>query len=262
MVNAAAYFRFAAHLNGLVAVSHVLILGAGSDVGVACAHHFAQYKFNLYLAGRNMENLQPLSTDIRIRYKVEVIPVLFDALDFSAHAAFVQSLQPLPDVAICVFGMLGDQKAAENDWQACKKILDTNYTGAVSVMNILAQQFEARGSGVLVGISSVAGERGRQSNYIYGSAKAGFTAYLSGLRNRLYKKGVHVMTVKPGFINTRMTEHLDLPKPLTAQPAQVARAIFNGARKKANTIYVLPVWWLIMLIIRNIPEFIFKRMKL
>ena len=118
------------------------------------------------------------------------------------------------------------------------------------------------GEGTIVGISSVAGDRGRQSNYIYGSAKAAFTAYLSGLRNDMYHKGVHVLTVKPGFVATRMTEHLDLPGPITAQPDEVADKIIKGIEKKKNIIYVRWMWRYIMLIITLIPEFIFKRLKM
>ncbi|MCL4128207.1 UNVERIFIED_CONTAM: hypothetical protein GTU68_062310 [Idotea baltica] len=121
---------------------------------------------------------------------------------------------------------------------------------------------ENRKEGTIVGISSVAGERGRASNYLYGSAKAGFTSFLSGLRNRLAGKGVHVLTVKPGFVDTAMTEGLDLPGPLTAQPQQVARAVFKAVGKKKNTLYTLWMWRYVMLIIRNIPEAIFKKLSL
>ncbi|MEP4341571.1 MAG: SDR family NAD(P)-dependent oxidoreductase, partial [Lentilitoribacter sp.] len=127
---------------------------------------------------------------------------------------------------------------------------------------ILANRFEERGSGTIVGISSVAGERGRASNYIYGSAKAGVTAFISGLRNRLAKRGVHVVTVLPGFVATQMTEGMDLPAKLTAEPSDVADAIARAVGGKKDVIYVIPTWHLIMLIIRNIPESIFKRMNI
>ena len=140
--------------------------------------------------------------------------------------------------------------------------MQTNYIGPASLLAHLANRFAARGSGTLVGISSVAGERGRATNYIYGSAKAGFTAFLSGLRNRLAKQGVHVVTVLPGFVATQMTEGLDLPARLTAQPDEVARAIERAVDKRRNIIYVRPIWWLIMAIIKTIPERIFKNLKL
>ena len=138
----------------------------------------------------------------------------------------------------------------------------TNFEGPASVMGELANRFEARGFGTLVGISSVAGVRGRASNYVYGSAKAGFTAFLSGLRNRLARKGVHVVTVLPGFVATKMTEGMDLPKLLTAKPQEVANTIWTAFHKKTDVIYVRPIWQFIITVVKNIPERIFKRMSL
>ncbi len=158
--------------------------------------------------------------------------------------------------------MLGDQHEAEQNWLQCKHIINSNYTGAVSILNVIANDFERRKKGVIVGISSVAGERGRQSNYLYGSAKAGFTAYLSGLRNRLFHHGAHVVTVKPGFVRTKMIEDIRTPGPLTASPKQVALSVSSAIRKKRNTVYVLSIWSLIMFVIKLIPETIFKRLKL
>jgi decaprenylphospho-beta-D-erythro-pentofuranosid-2-ulose 2-reductase len=241
---------------------YVLILGASSDVAVACAKEYAANGYDLYLAGRDISSLTIFANDLQIRYSITAKPVLFDALKFETHAAFYSDLQPSPEITICVFGLLGDQAVSEKDWDSCRKVIDSNYTGAVSILNHVANAYAADKKGVIVGISSVAGERGRMSNYIYGSAKAAFTAYLSGLRNRMTAFGVHVMTVKPGFINTKMTEGLNLPKPITAQPEQLGKSIFKAARKKKNVIYVLPLWRSIMLIIRNIPEGIFKKMKL
>ena len=129
-------------------------------------------------------------------------------------------------------------------------------------MNYFAQKFEAKRSGTIIGLSSVAGERGRQSNFIYGSAKAGFTAYLSGLRNYLYDKKVNVLSVIPGFMATKMTEGMPLNPKLTASPKQAANCIYKAYKNKKNVVYVLSIWWVIMMIIRNIPEFIFKRLKL
>lgn len=239
-----------------------MILGANSDVAIACAHVYARQGYDLYLAGRDPKKLEVLASDLQIRYSKKATPVRFDALAFDQHKAFYDQLDPKPAITICVFGLLGDQQVSAADWTACKLVIDSNYTGAVSVLNVVANDYEAKKSGTIVGISSVAGERGRQSNYIYGSAKAGFTAYLSGLRNRLAQAGVHVVTVKPGFIYTRMTEGLKLPKPLTAKPEDLGKAIFNSVRKRKNVIYVLPVWRLVMLIIRNIPEGVFKKLKL
>jgi decaprenylphospho-beta-D-erythro-pentofuranosid-2-ulose 2-reductase len=241
---------------------NVLILGATSDVAVAVARKFAIEDYSVTLAARNLEKLQPVVSDIRIRHSAIVIPVFFDALNFESHQSFYDGLKVKPDVAICVFGLLGNQKEAQIDWRECNAIISSNYTGAVSILNTIANDFEKRKQGVIVGISSVAGERGRQSNYIYGSAKAGFTAYLSGLRNALFASGVHVLTVKPGFIKTKMIENLKTPGPITASPAVVADKIYKAVQKRKDVIYILPVWRLIMFIIKSIPEGVFKKLKL
>jgi short-subunit dehydrogenase len=240
----------------------VLILGATSDLAVALAARFASEGYAVTLAGRDLERVKIISADLSIRYNVPVLPVAFDAIDFTAHQKFYEQLLPKPDIAICVFGLLGDQIIAQSDWKKCADILHSNYTGAVSILNIIANDFEKRQQGVIVGISSVAGDRGRQSNYLYGSAKAGFTAYLSGLRNRLFKSNVHVLTVKPGFMKTRMTEGMKTPGPITASPEAAADKIYRATIKRKNEAYVLPVWRLIMLIIVLIPEGIFKKLKL
>lgn len=240
----------------------VLILGAGSDMAVAIARQFAGNKYDIQLAARNVASLHALEQDLKIRYNVNASSHAFDATDFTGHAAFYVSLPAVPDITISVFGYLGSQEKAQSDWNEAARIIHTNYTGAVSVLNIISAEYAARGAGTIVGISSVAGERGRQSNYMYGSAKAGFTAYLSGLRNRLFHKGVHVLSVQPGFVYTRMTEHLKLPPLLTAQPQDVAKDIYNAVKGKKNVIYTKWFWRYIMLIIKSIPEFIFKKLKL
>jgi decaprenylphospho-beta-D-erythro-pentofuranosid-2-ulose 2-reductase len=241
---------------------NVLILGAASDMAVAIARKFASEGYSVTLAARNVEKLQALEADLKVRYKGNAYAVAFDALDFSEHENFYRTLPEKPDIVICVFGLLGDQQVAEKSWKACMEILHTNYVGAVSILNVVANEFEKRKRGTIAGISSVAGDRGRKSNYLYGSAKAGFTSYLSGLRNRLYHSGVHVLTVKPGFVKTQMIENMKTPAPITAHPKQVADHIFKAVRKKRDSIYVLPVWALIMFMIRSIPEAIFKKMKL
>ncbi len=240
----------------------ILVLGATSDIGIAIAAAFARENFSLLLAGRDMDYLGRIQQDLFIREKAEALTVYFDATDFESHRSFYENLEPKPDVCACVFGYLGDQHEAETDWSETARIIDVNYKGALSVLNIIAEAFEKKGSGTIIGVSSVAGDRGRQSNFIYGSAKAGFTAYLSGLRNKLFPKGVHVITVKPGFVNTKMTEDLDLPALLTAQPEKVGEAVVNAFDKKKDVVYVLPAWRLIMLVIVSLPEFVFKRIRL
>jgi len=240
----------------------VLILGAASDIGFAIAKRFASEKYAVQLAARNAGQLQAFESDIRVRYGVPCTVHDFDAARFDTHAAFYQSLSPKPDVTVYVIGYMNDNDKVINDWPETLKTIHANYTGAVSILNIVAADYTAKGAGTIVGISSVAGNRGRQSNYIYGSAKAGFTAYLSGLRNKLFHSGVHVLTVLPGFVYTKMTADLKLPKPLTAQPEEVADAIYEGVQKKKDIIYVRWFWRWIMLIIKNIPEIMFKKMKL
>jgi len=241
----------------------VLLLGAGSDVAIALAKVFVQEGMRVLLAGRDMAQLKIIAADLQIRIpssQVEVLP--FDAVEYTSHADFYNTLSDKPDVTICAFGYLGDQIVAQTNFEECKKIIDSNYVGAVSILNIIAQDYEKKQQGTIVGISSVAGDRGRQSNYFYGSAKAGFTAYLSGLRNRMTASNVHVMTVNPGFIKTKMTKDIATPAPLTALPDTMALYVYKAMLKKKNVVYYLPIWRLIMLIIRNIPEGIFKKLKL
>lgn len=240
----------------------VLLLGAGSDIAGSLARKYAAAGYGIQLAARNVSRLQPLQQDVAIRYNVSCSLHEFDAARPETHASFFSSLPDRPNVTISIFGYLGEQKIAESDWTECERIISVNYTGAVSILNVVANAYAAQGNGTIVGISSVAGERGRQSNYFYGSAKAGFTAYLSGLRNRLFPAGVHVLTVKPGFVATKMTENMKLPPLVTAQPDEVATAIFNAARKKKAVLYVKWMWRWIMFLIKCIPESVFKKMKL
>ena len=240
----------------------VLILGAASDMALAIAKTFAEHQYSIQLAARNPDKLAAFQSDIQVRYNVPCTVHAFDALNYASHAAFFDQLQPKPDVTVCVFGVMYEEEDAFRDFALAEKMIDTNYTGAVSILNIAAGYYRAQKQGCIVGISSVAGERGRQSKLIYGSTKAAFTAYLDGLRNLLFKDGVHVVTVKPGFVYTKMTEDLKLPAPITAQPAEVGRAVFAAVQKKKNTVYVRWMWKWIMLIIRSIPEFQFKKMKL
>jgi len=240
----------------------VLILGASSDMSVAIARKFAEHGYNIQLAARRPDQLKPIQSDLVIRYPVQCSLHAFDALQFSSHQSFFDALVPKPEVTVCVFGIMDDEEKAFDDWSLTQRMIDTNYTGAVSILTAASKYYITQKSGTIIGISSVAGERGRQSKLIYGSAKAAFSAYLSGLRNKLYKQNIHVLTVKPGFVYTRMTENIALPKPLTAHPAEVAQAVYNAAEKKKNVIYVKWFWRYIMTIIKSIPEFQFKKMNL
>lgn len=243
-------------------MAYILFLGARSDIAKAVSHEYAKKGFDIYLAGRNLEELNGDKADLEIRHKTLVTVLLFNATDYISHKDFYDRLEPKPIGTVCAVGYLGDQKKAEEDFTEAAKIIETNYTGCVSILNIIARDLEKRREGFIIGISSVAGDRGRGGNYIYGSAKAGFTAYLSGLRNRLHKSHVQVLTVKPGFVNTKMTAHLKLPPKLTAEPEEVAKDIFNAQQKGKDILYTKRVWRIIMLVIKHIPETIFKRLSL
>jgi len=243
-------------------MSTVLILGATSDIGFAIAKKFAAEKYDVQLAARNPEQLKPFQTDLQIRFGVTSSIHKFDAARFETHPAFYNSLIAKPDVTVYVIGYMDDNEKLTSNWSETLKTINANYAGAVSILNIVANDYSARQSGIIVGVSSVAGNRGRQSNYIYGSSKAGFTVYLSGLRNKLFHRSVHVMTVLPGFVYTKMTDHLTLPKLITATPEQVANSVYKGVVNKKNVLYLKWFWRWIMLLISSIPEPIFKKMKL
>ncbi len=240
----------------------IMIIGASSDVAGELSKMFAAKGCSLILAKRPERDFEALKKDLTIRYGIDVTAIDLDATDYLHHNDILKPYLEKADDVFCFTGFLGDQEKAQIEWAEAEKIIDVNYKGLVSILNIVASSFEKRGRGNIVCISSVAGLRGRQSNYIYGSAKSALTAYLSGLRNRLYKRGVHVMTVLPGFMETKMTAHLELPPLLTASPQKAAKKIYSSYLSKKNIIYVLPRWRYIMLVIRYIPECIFKRLSL
>ena len=239
-----------------------LVVGATSDIGRVVARRLAEGGWALQLAARDPVRLEREVRDLRVRTGAAVTPLHCDVLRDGGDASPIDALDPLPDVAVCLIGSLGDQKECQRDGAAAERVMRTNYVGPALLMGALAERFERRGSGVLVGVSSVAGDRGRASNYVYGSAKAGFTAFLSGLRNRLAGSGVRVVTVKPGFVRTRMTEGMALPSRLTAEPEEAAAAVIDAIRRRRDVVYVRPVWRLVMFAVRALPERLFKRMAL
>lgn len=241
----------------------LLVLGANSDIGLATARKFAQAeKADVYLASRDTERLLKKAKDLEIRYQVRAQALTFDALEYASHEAFYARLDPKPDVVILAFGYLGEQRASEANFEEAKRVTETNFLGAVSILEIIAADLEAKRQGVIVGLSSVAGERGRQSNYLYGAAKGALSVYLSGLRNRLFKSNVRVITVLPGFVRTRMTEGMALPKALVAEPEAVADAIYAAYTRGRDVVYAKWFWRWIMFVIRHIPERLFKKLKL
>ena len=240
----------------------VMILGGKSDIGLAIANKFASEGYNIQLAARDSHNLENKCRELEELYKINVSSHEFNVLDVDNHHGFIKNLKILPDIVICVIGIMGNQVTNEKIHSDRIKIIRSNYEGPLNILSEFANLFEDRGFGAIIGISSVAGERGRASNYFYGSAKSGFTAFLSGLRNRLNKKNISVMTVLPGPVKTKMTKDMNLPKFLTTTPEHVSNTIFNSFKKKLDVVYVFSIWRFIMFIIKIIPEKIFKTKNL
>jgi decaprenylphospho-beta-D-erythro-pentofuranosid-2-ulose 2-reductase len=240
----------------------VLILGAASDIARPLARIYANDGYRVILAARHVDRLSADAADLRVRFKQPVDVREFDVLDTIEHQGFLDGLGELPDTVISLIGLMTPQVEAQIDFVAADLMIRSNYLSLVSIIGEIANRMEQRGSGAIIGVSSVAGDRGRATNYIYGSAKAGFTAFLSGLRGRLISKGVTVITIKPGFVRTRMTEGLDLPAILTAAPFELAFAIRRAHKKKRFVVYHRPVWRLILLLISMLPERLFARLKI
>ena len=241
--------------------SPVVVLGARSDIGRAIAKRYAQAGCSLVLAARDAERLAADRADLETRYQVVVRTAEFD-LNHTNPDRFFDDVGEPPGTIVMVAGMLGEQSRSEAEDAEAALVMQTNYTGPARFLLAGVRAMKHQTDGCIIGISSVAGERGRASNFVYGSAKAGFTAFLSGLRARLSQDNIHVITVKPGFVATRMTEGMALPAALTAMPDEVAKAVLAAHSKRKNEIYVRPVWRPIMAVIRALPEAIFKRLSI
>ena len=241
----------------------MIILGSNSEVAQAfveeCLAKGEKYE-KVFLFTSNKETTEKFATHIDVKYLQQ--SEIFE-LDLMKEIDYTQFDHISSDLLFCATGYLGEstEEGLYNN-RNTEKIIDINFAKLIPVLNFFAQKMESKRQGTMIVLSSVAGERGRQSNFIYGSAKAGLTAYLSGLRNYLFSKKVHVLTVKPGFMQTKMTEGLPLNPKLTATPKQAANGIYKAYKKQKNVAYILPIWMIIMLVIRNIPEFIFKKLKL
>lgn len=244
---------------------NVLIIGATSGIAEAVARRYAEQGARLFLVARNSGKLQAISSDLVVRGALEVKTFVLDANDSQliyqmADAAW--KAYGIIDVALVAHGTLPDQQRTETDIPYAIAEFRTNAESVIACLAELAQRFEPQGSGVLAVIGSVAGDRGRASNYLYGAAKAAIDTYASGLRVRLFKSKVHVLIVKPGFVATAMTAALNLPARLTATPDDVARDIQKAIVKQKDELYTPWFWQWIMLIIRWIPSPIFNRIKL
>lgn len=249
------------------APDNVLILGATSAIARALGRELARRGCRLVVAGRDADELERVASDLRVRYGAEAFVETFDALDFNAHPAFFARCVShfdgdLTGVVLC-HGFMADQARTDRDFTLARLTIDVNLTSAVALLNLAADHLESTGGGYLAAIGSVAGDRGRGSNYTYGAAKAGLATYLAGLRNRLHRAGVHVLTVKPGFVDTPMTQGRVNPRsPLLATSERVARDIDRAIRARRNTLYTPWFWRPILAVIRSIPEPLFKRLKL
>lgn len=242
----------------------ILIIGATSAIAEATARLFAARGDRLYLLARNRERLETMAKDLKIRGAESVAFDVLDVNDFDRHPALLDAVSTTMDgidVVLIAHGTLPDQKACEGDFRRTLEELNTNAVGTLSLLTHLANRFEQQRHGVIAAISSVAGDRGRQSNYVYGTAKAAVTVFLQGLRNRLHKSGVRVLTIKPGFVDTPMTA--DFSKGfLWAQPERIAKDILKAISASKDVIYTPWFWRLVMALIRSIPESIFKRLSL
>lgn len=242
----------------------ILIVGANSAIAQACARRWAQRGDSLFLAARGEGQLQSLVDDLRVRGVKQIGYVVFDANQMDQHAELLaQAQQALGglDVILIAHGTLTDQSRAQVDPAYALAEISTNGTSVVSLMGHAAELFEKQERGAIAVISSVAGDRGRQSNYVYGSAKSLVSTFASGLRQRMVKKGVSVTTIKPGFVDTPMTAAFKKGA-LWAQPDQVAQDIVAAVDKGKTIVYTPSFWRVIMLIIKHIPEFVFIKLTL
>jgi short-subunit dehydrogenase len=243
----------------------VLVAGATSSIARHVAAALARRGYDLCLAGRDLEEVKRVASDISIRYQVNVTAVRFEASDAASHAGVLEQIMDEGSAelvgAVLCFGVLGEHSVAETDFPYAREIIIVNLTAAVALLTPLGEYFEERRKGFIGVIASVAGDRGRQSNYVYGAAKGGLAIYLQGMRQRLAKVGVSVTTIKPGFVDTKMT--FGLPGMfLVAKPEDVGEAIAAAVIKGKTVAYIPGFWRWIMFIIKCIPERIFVKLKL
>lgn len=242
----------------------MLIIGATSAIANETIKFFAADHAEFFLVARNAEKLNAIAADLKVRGAKRVETCVLDLADLAQHQAMIEQAAAALgglDAVLIAHGSLGDQAASQASVETTLQELNVNFMSVVSLLTILGNHFEKQRRGVIAVIGSVAGDRGRGSNYIYGSAKAGLDAFLSGLRNRLAKSGVTVLTIKPGQIDTPMTAHLK-KSPLFASPVTVGRDIYKAMRSGKDIIYTPFYWRYVMLIISNIPEMIFKKLSL
>ena len=245
-------------------MANILILGATSSIAKHTARLFAKDENNLYLVARNKSKLPAMKQDMQVRGARQVEHESLDLADVELHADLIRRATEKMgsiDVVLIAYGTLGDQNKSILNYQNTLAELQTNCLSVISLLTIISNQFEQQKSGSIIVISSPSGDRGRQSNYIYGTAKGALTIFMQGLRNRLAKSNVHVLTVKPGFVDTPMTK--DFKKGfLWVNPEVISAGIYKAFNKKKEVVYLPFFWRYIMLIIKFIPEKIFKHLSL
>lgn len=241
-----------------------LIIGATSAIAQETARIFANVGDALYLVARNPDKLVAMADDLTLRGASAVHTEALDVLDYNRHEPLIRTAVEVLDgleLVLIAHGTLPDQRACEQSFELTQKEFEVNALSTISLLTYLANYFEQKGQGTIAVISSVAGDRGRQSNYVYGAAKGAVTIFLQGLRNRLCKSGVTVLTIKPGFVDTPMTASFR-KGPLWTNPVAVAVRLNRLITKKKSEGYIPAYWRLILLVIRSIPESIFKRLSL
>jgi short-subunit dehydrogenase len=241
----------------------VCVVGANSAIAQAVVERLQKEGHQFYLVARDQAKWQRLMADLTVRFARKVPGETLDAGDFAQHAPLLERAQAAMAGLDCLFvahGTLGDQQQDQGCWPAIEQTLRINFLSAASLATAAANHFLAQGTpGLIAVISSVAGDRGRPSNYIYGSAKGALNLFLQGMRARLYRKGIHVLTIEPGFVRTPMTAHRGHGR-LFATPEKVARDIVCAMRRRKDILYTPLWWWPIMFAIRHIPEWLFKRL--
>ena len=250
--------------DSLGSVQSVLVLGAGSDIARATLRALvARRARTIVLAAREPASLAPLADELRGLGANKVETVAFDAYDTEHHAALIDVFSRVGDIdlALLTFGVLGDQEHAERNADAAVDIARVNYLGSVSVGVPLAQRMREQGHGAIVALSSVAGERARRSNFVYGSSKAGMDAFFQGLGDSLVGSGVKVMIVRPGFVRTKMTDGME-PAPLSTTADAVADAIVRGLQRGSVTVWVPPTLRYVMSALRHVPRPIFRKLPI
>ena len=241
-----------------------MIIGATSAIAEATARRFAKAGDALYLVARNEAKLGAIAADLKVRGATAVHREVLDVLDYDRHKpvieAAINALDGL-DIVLIAHGTLPDQKACEQSFHLTRKEFEINALSTISLLTHLATYFEGKRQGTIAVISSVAGDRGRQSNYVYGSAKSAVTILLQGLRNRLHKSGVNVITIKPGFVETPMTASFEKGL-LWIKPEKIAEKILRSLDKKSDVAYAPWFWRYIMFVLGSIPERLFKKLNL